>query len=747
MISGNYTNNNANTANIPYGKVKDVMPNNINQKLPENIQNLDAAEIANSNDAVAAAGKIDKKSALLTLPFYASFVALRSLNDTKKPFGFAGEYEKSFFGKLTKAGDFMSKGISKIIPDSIENGAKTKASALKKWLVEHSSIVRSMTTPLRLENSMARKEANGIFARVMTDNADMFTKGFNGGVKEIGEIFGTNTAFWKRLQELGIEKATTSNGAREILAKALNEVGEASIKDPKNKKYIEEIIENLSKSTEKIKIDKWKLPIGKVKLPIGKIPILGKALTLNVPMSEISNKMRATSGINPKTGAAAALGATTLGKALPSAFSKIYEGLTSNVVGGKLVPIMQAYFLAKAAIAASKAPKGKKLATFMDEETGMVTFLFTMPLATSILKKVGGMKYIGLDKLAKGAATNKEAQSKGVELLRNSFDALNKKVASGSISSGEYVEETKKIKDMLKGKVDGKSVVRLWQKPFKALGRILGSNYNQETVKPFIETAVPENASSLTKLGINVANRASNFLYKLKTGKNILGNTPGGLLRFGLVMFALSPLLSKPIKWVVNKIFGKPYDAEAEKKEQAKKAQEEAVKNNPFTKMTEQELFTLLNKNKDAMEKAQNDPKLMQELTSDPQKLYNFLQTGAQDYDKAQANAKPSEMLEKYKNNIQNGTTPNIQPSINPQPNAPLNNNSGLNNNMNLSMPEPSVQVQNKNNVKEPERSYVPSSAPAVDVVQNQKSQDEKFNAIIQDMDKTANEYSKYLNI
>ena len=747
MISGNYTNNNANTANIPYGKVKDVMPNNINQKLPENIQNLDAVEIANSNDAVAAAGKIDRKSALLTLPIFASFVGLRSLNDTNKPFGFAGEYEKSFFGKLAKAGDFISRGISKIIPDSIENGVKTKASSAKNWVIEHSSIARSMTTPLRLENSMARKEANGIFARVMTDNADMFTKGFNGGAKEIGEIFGTNTTFWKRLQELGIEKATTSEGAREILAKALNEVGEVSIKDPKNKKYIEEIIENLSKSAEKIKIDKWKLPLGKgKKIPIGKIPVLGKAMTLNVPMSEISNKMRATSGINPKTGAAAALGATTLGKVLPSAFSKIYEGLTSNVVGGKLVPIMQAYFLAKAIVAASKAPKGKKLATFMDEETGMVTFLFTMPLATSILKKVGGTKYIGLDKAVKGAATNKAAQSEGVDILRNSFKTLNEKIASGSISRGEYVEETKKLKNMLKGKIDGKGVVRFWQKPIKALGRILGSNYNKETIKPFIETAVPENANSLTKLGISVANRASNFLYKIKSGKNILGNTPGGLLRFGLVMFALSPLLSKPIKWVVNKIFGKPYDAEAEKKEQAKKAQEEAVKNNPFTKMTEQELYTLLNKNKDAMEKAQNDPKLMQELTSDPQKLYDFLQTGAQDYDKAQANAKPSEMFEKYKNNLQNGATPNIQPSINPQPNTPLNNSTGLNNNMNLSMPEPSVQVQNENTVKEPERSYVPSSAPASDVVQAQKAQDEKFNALIQDMDKTANEYSKYLN-
>ena len=226
-----------------------------------------------------------------------------------------------------------------------------------------------------------------------------------------------------------------------------------------------------------------------------------------------------------------------------------------------------------------------------------------------------------------------------------------------------------------------------------------------------------------------------------------MGNTPGGLLRFGIVMFALSPLLGKPIKWVVNKIFGKPYDAEAEKKEQEKKAQEETLKNNPFTNLTEQELFNLLNKNQTAMEQAQKDPKLMQELTSDPQKLYAFLQEGAKNYDAAQANAKPSEMLEKYKNNMQNGGQ-NIQPSDNLQTTAPLNNNTGLNNNAAVKMPEPSVQQNNDSaTVQEPKRSYVPSSTPAVDVVQAKQAQDAKFNAILADMDKTEKEYSKYIGI
>lgn len=71
-----------------------------------------------------------------------------------------------------------------------------------------------------------------------------------------------------------------------------------------------------------------------------------------MPLSEAANKTKVA------TGAVGA--ATALGKALPSAFSKVYEGFTNNFAGGKIAPLMQAYFLATAAIKAKQAPEGQK---------------------------------------------------------------------------------------------------------------------------------------------------------------------------------------------------------------------------------------------------------------------------------------------------------------------------------------------------------------------------------------------------
>ena len=125
MINNNYAGYNPQQNNVSYGAVKDVVPENINQKLPENIQNIDANQITESNGAVASATEMDSKSLLLSLPFYVSFLLLRNLNDKEgSPFSFSGEYEKTFLGKLTKLGDGISKAVSKAIPDNIENGFK-----------------------------------------------------------------------------------------------------------------------------------------------------------------------------------------------------------------------------------------------------------------------------------------------------------------------------------------------------------------------------------------------------------------------------------------------------------------------------------------------------------------------------------------------------------------------------------------------------------------------------------------------
>ena len=109
MINNNYMGYNPQQNNVSYGAVKDVVPNSVNEKLPENLQNLDAKQIASNNGAIAAAGGMDKATLLATLPFYTSFLVLRNLNDKiGSKFSFSGEYSDSFLGKLTKLGDRVS---------------------------------------------------------------------------------------------------------------------------------------------------------------------------------------------------------------------------------------------------------------------------------------------------------------------------------------------------------------------------------------------------------------------------------------------------------------------------------------------------------------------------------------------------------------------------------------------------------------------------------------------------------------
>ena len=84
--------------NISYGAIKDIVPANVNEKLPPNLQNLDAKEIANNNGAISVASGADSKSLLATIPFYLGLVGLRTINDNpKSKFALAGKYENSIF--------------------------------------------------------------------------------------------------------------------------------------------------------------------------------------------------------------------------------------------------------------------------------------------------------------------------------------------------------------------------------------------------------------------------------------------------------------------------------------------------------------------------------------------------------------------------------------------------------------------------------------------------------------------------
>ena len=127
-------------------------------------------------------------------------------------------------------------------------------------------------------------------------------------------------------------------------------------------------------------------------------------------------------------------------------------------------------------------------------------------------------------------------------------------------------------------------------------------------------------------------------------------------------------------------------------------------------------------------------------------------------------------MLQSYANNVRNNqnqqlyTNPPVQPNgmiaQNPaMPNNVMQNNfsnppimpqnQGLNLNQNSGiMPEPNVQNNGQPQISnEPQRTYIPSSAPIQQVIDAQNQQNAQFNAIIQDMDNTEKEFSKYLSI
>ncbi len=97
----------------------------------------------------------------------------------------------------------------------------------------------------------------------------------------------------------------------------------------------------------------------------------------------------------------------------------------------------------------------------------------------------------------------------------------------------------------------------------------------------------------------------------------------GGALRFFLIMSVFSPFFSKPIKKVINKIFGKPYDANEAKREEMLQQQRNTVI--PELGITAGEFEEKIKANPDAINKVQSDPALANELKRNPKLILDIL--------------------------------------------------------------------------------------------------------------------------
>ena len=674
--------------NISYGAIKDVAPQQVVQKLPENVQNFDVQDTFENNSTVqmVTSKSADLKTGAMTAGIWGGFIGLRSLLDKVT----AGEWDKSLLGKVTNFGDSLSTGVNKItfgLTGKAAKGFKSGTGKAAKFLTDKFDFAAAFKTPFKYEAAEAIKQGNGMAGRLFND--DILNAVTRCDETKLVKIFGKLDDF------KGMDASQIIEKFQKI---GTNPLGK------ENAKVVNDIMDAFAKSGETFKISHFNLPIGGKKLSMtGKFNPL-KIFEVKMPGSSIANKYKTLS----KTSA----GKTALGKNLAYVSSSATEGLTSCVVGGKVAPLIQAAIVANAIKKAMDAPEGQKLATFMDEMVPQAAFFMTMPYTTKSLASIGGsLKYLGmsgevdkeflkqvkkspelikklgldgkdLSNLAKG-----DRQVINVEHFRQTVKSLNDKIKAGSLDGVQYQAELKNIKKIFNGNT------KWYQKPFKAIGKILGGGYKAETVMPFIK----EN-------GNKIADMLSKAKYKLKT-------TGGGALRFIAVMFVISPLIAKPITAITHKIFGKPYDADAEAKkkqeEEAKKAQEEAFKN---LNMTEEQLMAKLQAHPEIIQAIQSDPEIMAQIQQNPMLLLQLIaaipddaqNNTQQNNPAAKQPAKPatqSEMLQKYINNPSNKINAGMN---NTQQNAQNIQNSNQKNSPNDA----------NNGPKEPVRTYVPSSKP-----------------------------------
>lgn len=696
-----------------YGAIKDRVPQGVNDKLPTGVQNFDAKAAAEQNGMVnnIENKEFTAKTAALTGGFWAGFAGLCTwLNNTK----FRGEYNDSLLGKIGKFGDNVTNGVKNTFKigdgkGSIENGLKTS----KNWFFDKFAFLKTPTKPL---NSFAKSQANGIVSYTVSDITGVIRTHIEDG-GDFSKLFA---------------KGTSKEAALELLGKISS--------DPKaNVKELDNLVTNLKSSNlamETKKLLSFKIPFTKTRINIPN----PKPFARTVTGQEAANKLTGVCGdfLEQNKGAV-----TKLGRGATKTFGKTLEGLTNGFAGGKLMIVIQAVIFAQAVDKASKAPKGEKFSTFMNEVTRDFGMFLTLPLQVKTLSQIGSLKYAGMGK-------NIVDQKAAVGAFRDKLDDFNKLAKNGAFADHKaYKTALKEVKASLKG--DSK----WWQKPFKSIGNLFSTGLEAPAAFKLTKEAA-ENAKFSQKL----LSAGSKFANQLK-------RKGGGFGRFAIAMFVVSPIIGKGIEKVSQKLFGK---TTAAKEEEAKAlAEKEAKKQEKMNaqsptgglNMSQEELVKKLSEKPELIARLQSDPKLMEQVAKNPALLVQMLNESSapQGARSSEANLSPAlkERLAANGKTIPQqaqppigGTQPaQVQPAgVQTQP-APLA--APMQNSQAQAPIAPSPNVQPTPNQAsaaqaEPQRTYVPSSkAVAVNNTTTTAEQQGKLQDIYAKADKAEAEAMKYL--
>lgn len=281
-----------------------------------------------------------------------------------------------------------------------------------------------------------------------------------------------------------------------------------------------------------------------------KFNIGGKIMPRHVRVSEFANKLQSLNG-----------------KGLSKPFLRSCEGITNGMFGPMAFVAIQAYSLVDATKAAKEAPKGDKLSTFMERMSQDLSMYLTLPYSIKLLYGLGGLKNIGMT----------DANYNNVLKLVEKADTA----AKTGVKSGQSLKYVKNLVTRNKGKIKeiykeaGKNV-KWYQRPFRFVGKILGSNLG------------------ITE-SIKTGSRAKDLLGTI--GGKIKNASPS-VMRFAIAMFVISPVLGSIGARISHLIFGRPKKSLLDKEDSPK-----LIKKLEKSKLPLDEYINMINSNPNLSDK------------------------------------------------------------------------------------------------------------------------------------------------
>lgn len=510
-----------------------------------------------------------------------------------------GDYEKTIPGKIGAWGDRVSETLGKnSFVQAIGNAYKSFKKFVRTKIVDKSRILRAFCdTPSKPELSMVRDQARGMLGFCATD-WDQVVENFIRETHHVDDL----AAYGAKASEIEAYKARISKlpkaqqaaelqraefellkkysrGGNSFVSKSLAEFSALDaasrsklLKDAKAfefglkdfaefeliKKNRPDYLHRIMESTHNANRNMFSIAYEAKPTLWGRFKrfLFGR----KVYGSEFANKMASSIGNETLTPEMAkALKDTGLDTKVPkSAFGKfiakynniVLEGATNRVAGGKLIAIMQAWFLAEAIYKSAKAEggAGEKAKTFAERFTELVAMFACIPPAIMLMHKVGGLQYAGMSK-------------QEVEAFRKHLAEFNEKVMAGKMSKAEYKAGKKALRKELKAGV---------KNPFtnlcKRIGRIVSVGLEQ--IRPYQATA--STRKTVMEKIKDMFKSPGHFKFGFK-------QMAGYPMRIILGMMVIMPFFSKLAVKGCHKIFGKPkHSLLDEDKEPKPEAQQQA---------------------------------------------------------------------------------------------------------------------------------------------------------------------------